>query len=136
MAADLVERVDFFRLAANRGLEGKHKAALGQFTTPAPIARLMASLLRGSQEEVRLLDAGAGVGSLFAAALAELCCRTNKPRRITVTCYEIDPHFACYLSETMQLCRATCERAGIRFAGEIVRGDFLAAAAERLTAGL
>ena len=72
MDADLLEKVDFLRLDANRGLEGNRKADLGQFMTPAPVAKLMASLLEGSHAEVRLIDAGAGVGSLSAAAVAWL----------------------------------------------------------------
>ena len=34
-------------------------------TTPAPVARFMASLLSRTDEQVRLLDAGAGIGSIL-----------------------------------------------------------------------
>lgn len=46
------------------------KAELGQFFTPISIAHFMASLFdsRG-KKECRLLDAGAGIGSLSAAFL-------------------------------------------------------------------
>jgi len=80
MGADLLERVELLQLDANRGLVGKRRADLGQFMTPAPVARFMAAMLEGDHEEIRLLDAGAGVGSLFAAAVAELLGRkARKP---------------------------------------------------------
>ena len=74
LEAGLLDRVDFLRLDANRGL-GDRKSELGQFMSPAPVARLMASMLTGEQEHIRILDAGAGVGSLFTAAVAKCCQR-------------------------------------------------------------
>jgi len=50
--------------------DAAHKAKLGQFMTPAPTARFMAGLFPSSDlAECRLLDAGAGIGSLSAAFL-------------------------------------------------------------------
>jgi len=57
---------------------GKHrartgKAQLGQFMTPASVARFMASLFpAGSLHTCRLLDAGAGRGALTCAFLQPL----------------------------------------------------------------
>jgi adenine-specific DNA-methyltransferase len=135
MEADVLERVEFLRLDANRGLNGKRKSALGQFMTPAPVSRLMASLLKG-RDEIRLLDAGAGVGSLFASVVAEMAARDVRPKAIGVTAYEIDRHLAAYLPETISLCHSTCEAAGIRFVADIIELDFMADAAEQLAEGL
>ena len=44
-AIDLIEQVDLFRLDANRQLDSRRRVELGQFMTPAPIARLMAAML-------------------------------------------------------------------------------------------
>ena len=134
--ADLVEQVDFLRLDASRQLDAKRKSELGQFLTPAPVARLMASMLEARETEVRILDAGAGVGSLFAAAVAELCRRNNKPQHIEVTVYEIDPHLASYVPDTFRFCERACQRAGIRFSGEIIESDFIASTADLLAGGL
>ena len=55
----LVERADFYRLDANRKLNQKTKSAMGQFMTPAPVCRFMASLFQQPNKDiVRLLDAG------------------------------------------------------------------------------
>ena len=46
----------------------EYKADLGQFLTPATVARFMASMFPPSNKQTcRLLDAGAGVGSLSCA---------------------------------------------------------------------
>ncbi|MGH9566058.1 MAG: hypothetical protein ACRD4I_08755 [Candidatus Angelobacter sp.] len=86
----LVDAVDFFRLDANRKLDPARRSELGQFMTPPATARLMASMFQAEGAALRLLDAGAGVGSLSAAFVAEVCSRTQKPRRIDATVYEID----------------------------------------------
>src|SRR5436190_8718365 len=91
---DLVERVDLLRLDASHNLEKSRKAEMGQFLSPAPVARLMASMLACHDPEVYILDPGAGVGSLFAACVAKLCRRPNPPEHIHVTAYEIDAGLA------------------------------------------
>ena len=136
MGADILERADFFRLDANRRLQTSRNADWGQFLTPAPVARLLAELLEGKQKDVRILDAGAGVGSLTAAAVTALCQRAKKPQSLHVSAFEIDEHLTAYLTNTLALCRAECEAAGIKFTSEVVEGDFLLAAADRLDEGL
>ena len=86
-------------------------------------------MLTCRQARVSVLDAGAGVGSLIAAAVAELCGRKEKPEEIRVTAYEIDPHLASYLADTFQLSPPNA-RVGVRFGGELVQGDFVAQVAE------
>ncbi|MFL5660290.1 MAG: BsuBI/PstI family type II restriction endonuclease [Ktedonobacteraceae bacterium] len=132
----LSERVDFLRLDASRKLTESHKAAMGQFFTPMPIARFMASMLVCDTPIVHILDAGAGVGSLFAASVSELCHRQVKPKQIQVTAYEIDRSLAEYLNETLLLCKADCQRAGIQFSGEILQTDFIESAVDQLRGGL
>ena len=122
---DLSDRVDLMRLDASRRIGASRKAQLGQYLTSASVARFMAGMLHGSVPEIRLLDPGAGVGSLFAACVEELCRRPERPKRIIVTAFEIDEFLKNYLIETLQLCRIECERFGIEFEGEIIQGDFL-----------
>ena len=87
----LVDQADFLRLDASRRLDPKRQVEMGQFMTPAPIARVMASMFEAKQRKIRLLDAGAGVGSLSAAFVGEMCSRERHPDEITVVTYEIDP---------------------------------------------
>jgi adenine-specific DNA-methyltransferase len=121
----LVDSVEFFRLDANRRLDPERRSDLGHFMTPPATARLMASMFDAEQENISLLDAGAGVGSLTAAFVSELCTRSTKPKTIHATAYEIDPELARYLGDTLQQCRRTCETSGIGFEYELIEKDFI-----------
>jgi adenine-specific DNA-methyltransferase len=105
---------------------------IGQFLTPAKIARFMASLFKWEKEYVRILDAGAGVGILFAACVETLISGKQRPLSIKVVAYENDETALPYLRETMERCKLTSKKAGISFRGEIRAEDFVAAAIEQV----
>jgi adenine-specific DNA-methyltransferase len=121
----LVDAVDFFRLDANRRLELDRRSEFGQFMTPPSTARLMASMFVADSEHLSLLDAGAGVGSLTAAFVSEICARRRRPSSIHVTAYEIDESLAEYLKSTLDQCRTVCQSSGIEFESEVVQSDFI-----------
>src|SRR3989442_7771952 len=50
----LVERVEYMRLDATRNLKPVTRSALGQFFTPPPVARLMASMFERRPQTIRL----------------------------------------------------------------------------------
>jgi adenine-specific DNA-methyltransferase len=132
----LVSQVDFLRLDAARKLDEDHKTQMGQFFTPAPVAELMASMLECPGPAVHILDAGAGVGSLFTACVAMLCSRPHPPQHVSVTAYELDAGLIDYLKDTFQLCRRACEQAGVQFTGEVIQADFIESAVHALTGDL
>jgi len=133
---DILEQVEFFRLDASRKRNETRKAALGQYFTPAPIARMMASMLAGNPSEVRILDAGAGIGTLLAAAVDHFLRQPCPPAAIHVTACEIDELFLPYLSDTLNLCQKQCETAGVNFSGEILNQDFISIAVDSLRPNL
>ncbi|MBV9852768.1 MAG: Eco57I restriction-modification methylase domain-containing protein [Armatimonadetes bacterium] len=128
--------IEQMRRETSRDMAAEHKAELGQFFTPAPIAQAMAAMLECREPVVSLLDAGAGAGALFAAAVTALCRRPESPRAIHVTAYEVDPGLMDCLFQTAALCRAECERAGVTFTAEISCADFLESAASLLGGSL
>ena len=132
----ILETVDFLRLDATRRLDKDRKLNLGEFFTPAPVTQLLASLLQCESPSVTILDAGAGVGSLFCAYVAQLCEKDLPPKRINVIAYEIDEMLLEYLEETLHLCQVVCEQSGIQFTGKIMQRDFLADGVEHLTGTL
>lgn len=70
MPIQFLEHADDVRRVIAPGIAPKRKSALGQFMTPAPVARFMASLFPPSTlPTCTLLDAGAGVGALTCAFL-------------------------------------------------------------------
>jgi adenine-specific DNA-methyltransferase len=88
----LTELVDLFRLDAGRKIDAEHRAKHGQYFTPSNVAQLMASMFETRPSTIRLLDAGAGVGSLTTAFIAEVLNWEMPPQEISVTAYETDSH--------------------------------------------
>ena len=105
--------VDQVRLEANGRLNPARKIELGQFMTPTRVAEFMASLFSERKGAVRLLDAGAGVGSLTDAFIN----RWGR-RKVCVSAYEIDATMVSYLRETLG-------RYGNSFEGKIIERDFI-----------
>ncbi len=106
--------VDRVRQTANGLLHPERKAGLGQFMTPAPVAQFMASLFSERRGTVRLLDAGAGVGSLTAAFINR-CGADN----VHATAYEIDATMTGYLRDTL----SCYGHSG--FEGKLIERDFI-----------
>ncbi|WP_437974946.1 N-6 DNA methylase [Sorangium sp. So ce295] len=131
----LLDRVDLHRIEAARALDPRTRSELGQFLTPPPVASFMASLFERSCEEVRVLDAGAGVGSLLAAFTAKACAREVRPSAIRATGFEIDPRLAARLRRTARACRDECTGARIKFTAHIIEADFIRSAVEQLDGG-
>jgi adenine-specific DNA-methyltransferase len=122
-----VEQAETSRFEATRRLDPRKRALLGQFLTPASVARFMASLFRSLGDRVRILEPGAGAGALLAAVVTEACARAAPPRSIEVTAFEIDPVLAPYLRETLASCAAASRRRGVRFRAELACEDFVEA---------
>lgn len=115
-----------FRVQASAELDNIVRLELGQFLTPGPTAQLMASMFRPpNSAAVRLLDAGAGVGTLTAAWIDRIANSTPRPKHITAVVYEVDPTLAGFLEETMSACRTRCRSAGIELATDVRIGDFI-----------
>lgn len=132
----LIHRVDVHRLEATRSLDRGQRSELGQFMTPPAVASFMASLFGPLQGTVRVLDAGAGVGSLLAAFTAEACSRKMKPEAIHATAFDIDPRLGPYLRQTAQYCEDEGSDAGVKFSADIIEADFIQAAVDQLDRGL
>ena len=104
-------------------LARSRKSELGQFFTPLPIATFIADLLPEPAGPVRVLDAGAGQGSLTVAFIA----RWHGRHRITVDTYELDERVTPALRSTLAELSTKNVDAGL--AG----GDFLEAASAMIT---
>ena len=121
----LVARIEHARRAISPRLDPARKTLLGQFFTPGPIAQLMCSMLTCSGSSIRVLDAGAGIGTLSAALVAALCSRPHRPQSLHITAYELDAALIPHLQETLTACQSECERAGIAFSSEVRHEDFI-----------
>jgi len=120
-----LDYADTLRHEVSPTLDPKQRKKLGQFMTPAPVATFMAGMFDQLPKNIRLLDAGAGVGSLTAAFVREVCKRKNRPRSIDVTNFEIDSILGQHLAETLAVCADECLAAGIAFTYQIVTEDYI-----------
>jgi adenine-specific DNA-methyltransferase len=156
----LSDRIDIERLRQSEQLASEHKAAFGQFFTPADTARFMASWFVQPRRHIRLLDAGAGIGSLTAAFVESRIQHTaddpalpprlaveerepwhtapvyELPATIHATLYEKDAALLPSLSRTLGYCAQYCERYGVHFEYDLRNEDFIVAASEDLQLAL
>lgn len=130
--ADILFGIDEAQKVFSRAIPRAERSSIGQFLTPAPIARFMASLFERNVAVARILDPGAGTGSLFAALTERLISRPRPPRSIEVVAYETDQNIAPHLETTIALCRKLCAEAGVVFQATVHYEDFIPAVAAQL----
>jgi adenine-specific DNA-methyltransferase len=103
MGIELLKHADAVRQRIAPKIAPKRKSELGQFMTPAPVARFMASLFPVSTlRECRLLDAGAGVGAL-ACAFLDRCAAADgfAFEKAHVETFEIDATLRGHLESVL-----------------------------------
>ena len=126
MATEITSQLDHVRRRINKNHQRQERSRIGQFLTPAPIAHFMADLFQREVEDVRILDAGAGVGVLSAAAVETFITRKDRLRSMNVTVYESDELVLPYLEDALNHCEAVCAEADITFRAEMRGKDFIA----------
>ncbi len=137
LPVDRLASFEQMQSVVGEALTGNERSRLGQYFTPSKIAQFMASMLTpASSTPVHLLDAGAGPGILFAAAVQEMCSRQVKPSAIHVTAYEIDTRLAVYARQALRWCEMKCAHASIPFEGTVVEADFIESAVQSLQGDL
>jgi adenine-specific DNA-methyltransferase len=114
------------------GIDPAHRSHFGQFPTPMNIGQYMASLFRQPVDHIRLLDPGAGVGSLTSAFVATASQRNPKPKSIEVAAFEIDSRLSQNLIRSLARCGDLCAKEGIAFDGRMSNTDFIAEAVDLL----
>jgi adenine-specific DNA-methyltransferase len=121
---ELSAAVEQARLEATNQLNPERKIELGQFMTPACVARFMADLFSPGNCPIRLLDAGAGVGSLTDAFIN----RWGNDR-LAVSAYEVDESLAAFLRKTLSRYESRS------FTSTIIERDFIQDAVYRIKLG-
>lgn len=131
-AKHLLDEVEKMRFRAFDSIPPTLRNKLGQFSTPTGIGSYMASLFERKRRQIRLLDPGAGSGSLTAAFVANVCARQWKPESIEVTAFEIDSVLRQHLNKTLGMCQDLCQEHGIAFESRVFYQDFIASAVDLL----
>ncbi|WP_281948752.1 Eco57I restriction-modification methylase domain-containing protein [Vibrio parahaemolyticus] len=120
---------DVNRVEANGKLDEKLRGKLGQFMSSSAVSTLLADMFENVEGEHRLLDAGAGVGSLTAAFVERV---KNNATSIDSTCFELSSVMNHYLSDTLKHCSNTCESYGVQWDQTVIEDDFIQHSVEQL----
>ena len=127
----MLSAVEKIRLQVSKSTEAKRKSLLGQFLTPARTAQYMASLFSPTTSGVcRLLDPGAGIGSLSSAFLERCISGDLTFDKVEITAFELDELLHKELENTFA---SYAER--VPLACEIIGGDFIEDAVNRIQFG-
>src|SRR5947207_13666349 len=98
----------------------------GHFGTSPAIADFMAGMFtQVPQGPVRILDPGAGVGTLSAAVCQRVLQQRNRRRHLVFELWENDPHLEARLRRTMEACREALRDAGHAMEFTIQTEDFV-----------
>lgn len=127
----LLSVIEQKRLQLSRSTEAKKKSQFGQFLTPERTAVFMASLFMDGAGHCRLLDAGAGIGSLSAAFLDRWRSGAFHFQRVEVDAFELDHALIQHLSHTLDKYNHRGD-----FVANIYEEDFIHAAVESLSGNL
>ena len=127
----MLSDVEQTRLRLTRNTAAKKKAQFGRFLTPARTAAFMASLFPDGKGQCRLLDAGAGIGSLSAAFLERWDSGKFHFQRVDLEAFEIDDSLHGDLNVTL-----APYRENPAFRATIRPGDFIHAAVGGLAGNL
>jgi len=121
----ILSYVEKVRLRLGRIAERDTQKELGQYLTPAPVACFMASLMKLPKDELRLLDPGAGIGSLTAAVVDRALAMPNPPKTVSVVAWELDGEILPFLHRTLRRCQDESRKQGVRFSYVVVPEDFI-----------
>ena len=93
------------RLRVSRATTAQTKSLFGQFFTPAGTAQFMAGLFTPTvSDECRLLDAGAGIGSLSNAFFARCATGALPLARVDFSAFEMDISLHDELTDALAAC--------------------------------
>jgi|AGTN01.1.fsa_nt_gi Predicted O-methyltransferase len=106
-------------------LDSNERKQLGQFFTPARVARYMASMFNRKQQRIAILDPGAGVGILACALCESLVSKKTKPKQIILDSWEVDASICNSLSRVLKYLKEYLEERGTTLHFRIVRRDFV-----------
>ena len=117
----LAETLENERKAHAVTTSSKHKESFGQYFTPYSIAKFMSSLFPATDKEIRLLDPGAGIGTLSCSFMERIIEEHWNTPDIHISAYDIDNDIFDTLNENIALSISSFKKSDY----EIFSEDFL-----------
>lgn len=127
----LLSAVEQKRIYVSRSTNAQKKSQLGQFLTPEKIAKFIASLFPAANGICRLLDAGAGIGSLSVAFIERWRAGGLHFKSVELNAFEIDKALHDFLFQSFEKYKDSSN-----FEVNIRSDDFIYSATESLSSGL
>ncbi len=128
MTADLIEFAAVQQRCFDTLTSADERKNRGHFGTPPVIAQAMAAMLgafeKSRKKPVRVLDAGAGVGTL-SAAICQRILQQKSAFRLSFELWENDPKLIPLLERTMANCQKSLEADGHTMEFIIRPADFI-----------
>ncbi|HEX5001762.1 MAG TPA: N-6 DNA methylase, partial [Bacteroidia bacterium] len=121
----MIEQLDKIRIEASRKLDQSKRSEFGQFMTPSIIASFMSSLFLKAKSAIRILDPGAGIGSLSIALIDQIYNTKKSGGEISVTAYEIDEKLLTYLKQNIKSTKSSLLEKKITLNSIIIDDDFI-----------
>lgn len=110
----LPDTAETLGITALSSLDPSSRSQLGQFMTPVSTGRLMASLFNDFSGDVRVLDPGAGTGTLTAVLVEHLCKSSSETSSVSLVCYELSAELLGTLHNTLEESVRILEAANVR----------------------
>jgi adenine-specific DNA-methyltransferase len=106
---------------------GEQKSELGQYMTPSVVAQFMADFFTNlhSIEKIKILDPGAGIGSLSSALVESILFKHNNIKDIDLVAFEIDIKLYELLEDVYDKLEESCRDLNINFQKRINNSDFI-----------
>lgn len=102
-----------------------HKKVNGQFFTPTPIARLLASFCDLSKTKIKILDPGCGTAILSCALVEQIVESQNEIEMIDLVAYETDHALIPYSQKALDYLKEWLLKKGIQFNFTLHSTDFV-----------
>ncbi len=103
----------------------KYKKDNGQFFTPTPIARLLASYSDLIKTSLKILDPGCGTAILSCALIEQIIENSNNIERIDLVAYETDLELIPFSKKALDYLKEWLLNKGVQFNYVLLKSDFV-----------
>lgn len=126
MSSIILEQIEKSRKDVISEVDSKKKSDYGQYMTPISIAMAMAKMFQEPfPDNIRLLDPGAGTGSLSYSFLEMLSNKDKIPNSVEVVAYEIDSYLADKYEENSSIVIEKFNKIGCDLDIKVLNEDFI-----------
>jgi adenine-specific DNA-methyltransferase len=122
LPSDFADRLGIYY---TQQVTAKHKKENGQFFTPTPIARLLASYCDLSKTIIKILDPGCGTAILSCALIEQITENPNDIERIYLVAYETDLELIPFSQKALDYLKEWLLNKGIQFKYILNYSDFV-----------